>query len=141
MDSPRSAAVIYAKDPQRIAAFYEHVATMRVLRTAADHIVLESDWFQLVVLRIPERIAKDIAIATPPARRSGTPIKLVFFVSSLVTARRAAADFGGELFGVEREWTFDGTTVCDGCDPEGNVYQLRQVESPNREADRAQEKG
>ncbi len=27
---------------------------------------------------------------------------------------------------VEREWTFDGLTICDGHDPEGNVVQLRQ---------------
>jgi hypothetical protein len=26
----------------------------------------------------------------------------------------------------EREWIFDGVTVCDGLDPEGNVIQFRE---------------
>ena len=26
---------------------------------------------------------------------------------------------------VEREWEFEGAKVCDGCDPEGNVFQIR----------------
>jgi hypothetical protein len=28
---------------------------------------------------------------------------------------------------VEREWEFEGAKVCDGHDPEGNVFQLRQA--------------
>jgi hypothetical protein len=28
---------------------------------------------------------------------------------------------------VEREWEFEGAKVCDGHDPEGNVFQIRQA--------------
>jgi hypothetical protein len=28
---------------------------------------------------------------------------------------------------VEREWRFEDAKVCDGHDPEGNVFQLRQA--------------
>jgi hypothetical protein len=27
----------------------------------------------------------------------------------------------------EGEWEFEGAKVCDGYDPEGNVFQLRQT--------------
>jgi hypothetical protein len=27
----------------------------------------------------------------------------------------------------DREWEFEGAKVCDGHDPEGNVFQLRQA--------------
>jgi hypothetical protein len=27
----------------------------------------------------------------------------------------------------DAEWLFEGSRVCDGHDPEGNVFQLRQV--------------
>jgi len=26
----------------------------------------------------------------------------------------------------DREWSFNGVTVCDGVDPEGNVIQFRE---------------
>jgi hypothetical protein len=26
----------------------------------------------------------------------------------------------------DREWSFNGVTVCDGFDPEGNVIQFRE---------------
>jgi len=28
---------------------------------------------------------------------------------------------------VERKWEFEGAKVCDGHDPEGNIFQLRQT--------------
>jgi len=28
---------------------------------------------------------------------------------------------------VEREWELRGANVCDGHDPEGNIFQLRQA--------------
>jgi len=28
---------------------------------------------------------------------------------------------------IAREWEFEGARVCDGCDPEGNVFQIRQA--------------
>jgi len=102
------------------------VAGLRVGRTEADYIMLESGPFQLVVQRIPEHSAKTITLESPPARRENGAVKLVLFVENLAQAREMAMKHGGALNGAGREWSFDGATVCDGCDPEGNVYQLRQ---------------
>jgi len=123
---PKAGAVVYAKNLSRVSEFYAGVLDFKVSHIEADHVVLESSDFQLVVHSIPQAIASQIDIATPPVRRTETPIKLVFFVPSIVASRAAAAKLGGELNPPEREWRFDQCTVCDGHDPEGNVLQLRE---------------
>lgn len=118
-------AVIYAKDMLRIAEFYKNVAELIIFDTNKTHIKLEKESFQLVVLQVSERISESIEINEPPLRRENTPIKLVFFVESIRKIRQIIMSFGGELNGTDREWEFDGCIVCDGQDPEGNVFQLR----------------
>ena len=123
----QSGLVLYAADLDRVAAFY---ATALGLRTAGrddDHVVLESQGFQLVVLQIPRDIASTITIAAPPVRRAIAAIKPVFFVSSIARVRELSAACGGVMNAVNQEWSFRGFTVCDGLDPEGNVIQLREI--------------
>ena len=120
-----AAAVLYAKDPERVVAFYTGAVGLAVTSDEPDHAVLALSGFQLVVLRIPDHIAADIDIADPPVRREDTAVKLVFFVKDLAVVRASAPALGGSVNPPEREWNFDGATVCDGTDPEGNVIQLR----------------
>jgi predicted enzyme related to lactoylglutathione lyase len=124
-DHEKAGAVLYAKDVPRVSAFYAGVAGMAVTHTEADHVVLESAALQLVVVAIPAAIAATIEIAQPAQRRTDTPIKLAFSVSSLDAAREAAPRLGGALNPVEREWIYQQHRVCDGHDPEGNVVQFR----------------
>lgn len=124
---PKAGAVLYAKDIDKVKTFYSIVAGLTVTSSEDDHVVLESPSFQLVLVAIPEKIAVDIKISSPPIRRENTAIKLVFFVSSISAARAVAIDFGGQLNPSEREWTFQGQRVCDGFDPEGNIVQFREV--------------
>jgi predicted enzyme related to lactoylglutathione lyase len=119
-------AVIYAKNPRLIADFYQHVVGMSVSQVTDDFITLEANSFRLVLLQIPERLARMVTVESPPLRRENAAIKPIFYVKSLANSREAAAKFGGALNGTRREWTFEGATVCDGSDPEGNVYQLRE---------------
>jgi len=122
----RSGAVLYAKDVTRVAAFYSTVLGLETAGHDDQHILLESPGFQLVVLRIPDRIASDIEIATPPVRRATAAVKLVFFVPHLADVRASVAAGGGVMNPRDSEWSFDGFIVCDGLDPEGNVIQFRQ---------------
>ena len=76
------------------------------------------------------RISSDAAaiqVAAPPERREDTPIKLVFTAEDIASARSRAAELGGTMNAVDREWELEGAKVCDGCDPEGNVFQIRQA--------------
>jgi len=128
---PRSAraaggAVVYAKDLERLLAFYTGVASLTLVRREAAFAQLRSGGFELVLHRIPEHIAATFDITEPPQRREDSAIKLVFAVPSLAAARACAAALGGIVDAPDREWSFDGWTICDGHDPEGNVIQLRE---------------
>jgi predicted enzyme related to lactoylglutathione lyase len=119
-------AVVYAKDLERVAAFYSRVAALAVVRREDAFVQLRRGPLELVVHRIPPHLAAAIHVADPPQRREDTAVKLVFSVGSIAEARADAEALGGVIDPVEREWTFDGCTLCDGHDPEGNVIQLRQ---------------
>ena len=120
-------AIVYAKDIQRLAQFYAAVADLEIVHEVADHVVLESETHELVIVAIPAATAARIVIATPPVRRENTAFKLSFLVGSLAEARIAAKEAGGELNPLEKEWDFQGMRVCDGCDPEGNMIQVREA--------------
>jgi len=77
-------------------------------------------------VHIPDAVARTLALSDPPARRTDTPIKLVFFVGSIEAAREQAGALGGALDAPDSQWQFQGGAVCDGYDPEGNVFQLRE---------------
>ena len=59
--------------------------------------------------------------------REETPIKLMLPVASMAEARQAAVLQGGQVKPPDAQWTDQGCVVCDGHDPEGNVFQLRQA--------------
>jgi predicted enzyme related to lactoylglutathione lyase len=124
--TPKPGAVVFAKDLQRVAKFYEEVVLLTVTHSERDHVVLESAAIQLVVHAIPQQIAKSISITEPPTVREETPIKLFFPVPSLAEARARASALGGQLNPSQKEWEARGFRACDGYDPEGNVVQLRQ---------------
>ena len=120
-------AIVYAKDLQRLAHFYAELAELEIVHEVDDHVVLESETHELVIVAIPAATAARIVITTPPARRENTAFKLSFRVESLAQARETARAAGGELNPPAKEWDFQGMRVCDGCDPEGNMIQLREA--------------
>jgi predicted enzyme related to lactoylglutathione lyase len=120
-------AIVYAKDIQRLARFYAEMADLEIVHEVDDHVVLESETYELVIVAIPAATAARIVITTPPARRENTAFKLSFLVESLAQARETAQAAGGELNPAAKEWDFQGMRVCDGCDPEGNMIQVREA--------------
>ncbi len=118
-------AIVHAKDIVRLSRFYAAVTGLEIVHQVDDHVMLESETHELVIVAIPAATAARIVIAIPPVRRENTAFKLAFAVDDLTAARTAAQANGGELNPPEKEWDFQGLRVCDGCDPEGNVIQLR----------------
>jgi predicted enzyme related to lactoylglutathione lyase len=126
MPTPARAGVfIYAKDLPRLAAFYAAVLGMRPGHADDDIAVLASPDLQLLVHRIPAHIAVDIHIETPPVRREDCAIKFFATVPSLADAGTTAASLGGQLF--DERWRGPGFIVCNAMDPEGNVFQIREL--------------
>jgi catechol 2,3-dioxygenase-like lactoylglutathione lyase family enzyme len=123
----RTGAVLFAMNLERVATFYSIVLGLIEVGRDDDHILLESPGFQLVVHRIPDSHSAPGDITVPPARRATAAFKPVFFVPSISSLRRAAEANGGMMEPADREWSFNGVTVCDGLDPEGNVVQFREI--------------
>ena len=123
---PKPSAVIFAKDIDVLARFYREVADMVEVHRDRDHIVLQEEGFQIVVHAIPKSISDTFEIATPPVIRDATPIKICLPVERIESARSKAADCGGRISPKSKEWTARGFTACDGFDPEGNVFQVRE---------------
>ncbi|WLT32325.1 VOC family protein [Geothrix sp. PMB-07] len=126
MSNPITAgAVIYAKDITKVGSFYAAITDLSVTETEPGHVVLEAMGFQLVIVAMRQDIADRVSISEPPTPRTETAIKPVFFVPSIKEARVQASANGGLLNPPNREWQFQGSIVCDGNDPEGNIFQLR----------------
>jgi predicted enzyme related to lactoylglutathione lyase len=124
---PDSGAVLFARDMNGVARFYQQLISMGVAASHHDHVVLAAQHVELVVHAIPDHIAASIEIAKPPVRRAGMPLKLFFTVASISDARDAAVTLGGSVDPVDSEWIGPGFRACDGQDPEGNVFQIREI--------------
>ena len=124
MSTYNSAAVLFTIKMGSIAHFYEQVIGMRIHRTESDHVVLDKDGFRLTVHQIPDEYAANIRIAVPPKVREISAIKLSLPVASISAARLVAARLGGRVYDADREWEYEEATICDGWDPDGNVFQL-----------------
>lgn len=120
----RAGALVYAKDLQKLSQFYQQLLAMKLLKASPELHVLESADFQLLVHAIPEQIARDINISSPPEPREETAIKLFFTVPSLSAAAILAQQLGGSV--MDQSWSGPGFTVRNALDPEGNILQLRE---------------
>jgi predicted enzyme related to lactoylglutathione lyase len=123
---PKPSAVIFAKNIAKLAHFYSAVVGMTEVLCDKDHIVLDAECFQLVVHGIPQPIAEQIQISEPPQVREDMPIKICLPVQSIEQARLRATELGGNVGTKAKEWDARGFRACDGHDPEGNVFQVRE---------------
>lgn len=126
MSGPSQAGLfIYAKDLERLTKFYESVLGVSRLHATPEMVILQLQNLQLLVHAIPEHIASTFEITTPPERREDTALKFFFTVDSIANARITAAAMGGEVF--NEQWQGPDFNVCNACDPEGNIFQLREA--------------
>lgn len=121
----RAGLFIYAKDPSCLASFYETVVGFRRAHESAEILVLDSADIQLLVHALPEHIAPRVTVTSPPERRENTALKFFFTVDSIARARESAERLGGTLF--EETWPGPGFLAQNAMDPEGNVFQLREL--------------
>ncbi|KOC20254.1 hypothetical protein GL58_12205 [Comamonas testosteroni] len=126
MPGPAAAGVlIYAKDFQSLAGFYEQVLGMQRLHEDEHIIVLESAALQLVIHALPAEIAARVKIGTPPQRRADVALKFFVTVPAIAEAQDAAQALGGQVF--DERWQGPGFAACNAMDKEGNVFQLRET--------------
>jgi catechol 2,3-dioxygenase-like lactoylglutathione lyase family enzyme len=125
MTGPAPAGLfVYAKTLATMAAFYETLLAMTRVHASDDLVVLQSPDIQLVLHAIPRHIADEIVIDVPPQPREDAALKFFFTVPSLDAARAMAPGLGGAV--MAEAWRGAGFVACNACDPEGNIFQLRE---------------
>lgn len=125
MPGPAAAGVlIYAKDFQALARFYEQVLDMQRLHEDEHIIVLESAALQLLIHALPAEIAARVQVGKPPQRRADVALKFFVTVPAIAEAASVAQALGGQVF--DERWQGPGFAVCNAMDSEGNVFQLRE---------------
>ena len=124
---PKPGAVIFAKNVAELAAFYEAVFSLSRKHSEPEKVVLESTAIMLVIHGIPDEIAANIVITQPPQLRANTALKLFLPVTSFAAARAVAAAAGGAVKDEAYAWSAANFRACDGYDPEGNVFQVREL--------------
>ncbi|NIF84025.1 glyoxalase/bleomycin resistance/dioxygenase family protein [Comamonas sp. Tr-654] len=128
MPGPAAAGVlIYAKDFQALARFYEQVLDMQRLHEDEHIIVLESAALQLVIHALPAEIAAQVQVGRPPQRRADVALKFFVTVPAIAGAASVAQALGGQVF--DERWQGPGFAVCNAMDSEGNVFQLRESQA------------
>lgn len=112
--------VIYATQLEKLSAFYTEVFDLAVIESEAFFYILSNGITEIVLLET--EFSKQLEITE---HRSETAIKPAFFIDTpLKEIKRRVLKHGGHMFPA-KTWEFGGRTVCDGCDPDGNVFQCR----------------
>lgn len=121
----RAGLFVYAKDVERLAAFYIDMLGMIRAHATPQMIVLRSPDLQMVVHAMPPERAAQVSIATPPVPRDDAAFKFFHTVPSLVQAGETASALGGAVW--PEQYRGPGFIVCNAVDPEGNIFQLREL--------------
>jgi len=121
--------VVYAKDVERLASFYQSALALAIAEQARTFVVLHGQGFEVAIVAMPEAAAAAIERRSPPVPLEDTPIKASFLLPSIEARRGAVTGAGGTLMPPEAAWTWRGQVHLDGVDPEGNVFRLRQPQA------------
>jgi predicted enzyme related to lactoylglutathione lyase len=126
--SPLQGLCVFAKNVEQVSLFYQQALKLKVQASDKTHDLLVGQNHEVVVHAISKAYAESINIESPPIRRDDVALKPTFVVDDLEVVRTAAKVNGGYLKPLKQAWRFRGYIVLDGCDPEGNVIQFKQVD-------------
>lgn len=123
-DTLRAGVVVFVSDLHALSRFYAELTGMTVITQDDCHTVMRSRDTELVIHALDG--------GASPGRvdqvREDRWIKPFFPVASISATRDLVARLGGRLRDSAEEWSARGFRACDGADPEGNVFQVREVE-------------
>ena len=126
--SPYQSLCVFAKKIEKVSLFYQQALGLKVEVSDKSHDLLVGQNYEVVVHAISKAYAQSIEIESPPKRRDDVALKPTFVVDDLEVVRAAAKANGGFLKPIKQAWRIRGFIVLDGCDPEGNVIQFKQVD-------------
>ncbi len=125
--------VIYVNNLKVMSDFYEKLFNLRIRETNENYVALENEQIELVLLKTETSSRVGSSNQSGFKIRESTPIKPVFIVDEPIEKIRATVKSLGSGFNSsETEWKFNGYNVCDGWDPEGNIFQVRLQKALNK---------
>lgn len=116
--------ILFAKNMDLMVSFYEDVLKLPRIAPPDDSAVFVSfdvGAAQLALHEIPQAHAQNIAISDPPVARGNTPIKLAFGAADVTRVCAELESRGAAMGPVQK---FGSLHICDGMDPEGNIFQI-----------------
>lgn len=117
--------ILYVQDVQRLADFYRDAFGLPVVEEIeGEWAVLEIGACQLAL----HRVGKPYRVADPSSWKVDTNAKLVMTVDRDLKELRAELIGKGVAMGRLKSYPPLTGPLCDGQDPEGNVFQLAQRE-------------
>jgi len=129
MNEPTSGILIFAKDHRSLAEFYSRLLGAEETDNKEGYITLFHGGVELIIHALHKAIADSISINEPPEQRSDIAIKPIFFVESIEQCRSIVSGTKARLNDKDLEFRFYDYVVCDGTDPEGNVFQIRSKQT------------
>ena len=106
--------ILFAQDVERLAAFYEQGLGLTVVGERAPR------WLRLDAGGV-ELALHGVHVVATGEPRTDTPVKVVFLVEDMQAARTRLVAAGGRMRDVRDVGDY---AICDGVDPEGNVFQI-----------------
>lgn len=122
-------ALVFVKDLERMKQFYAGMLGVQPADHNAAWAAFDTGGARFALHAIPAEIAQHIQIASPPLPREQAPVKLIFEVPDVESARARLESLGAKT--LRRPWQQPGE-ACDAVDPEGNVFQICSSATPPR---------
>ena len=122
MAASLSRVILYVHDVDRLSVFYREAFGFGLVEEiAGEWAVLRAGGCELALHRVgaPYR-------GMAPTGEGNSNAKLVFTIDTPIAAKRAALLQRGVAMGEIKSYAGTGP-LCDGCDPEGNVFQLSET--------------
>lgn len=114
-------AVLFAKDLDRMAQFYEVGLGLMITARHSGWVAFAAGGVTLALHALPEHLAAEVEVSKPPVARDDAAMKIIFACEGdLVTARAHLQAHGAVML----EPHGDG---CEGLDPEGNVFRIARA--------------
>ena len=116
--------ILYVQDVDRLATFYQQAFGLPVVEEIkGDWCVLDAGPCQLALHRVGEAYR----VADPSSWEVETNAKLVMTVDRPLAELRAELTAKGVPMGKIKSYPGLTGLLCDGRDPEGNVFQLAEA--------------
>jgi len=112
-----SQVILFVDNTARMQAFYERLGLVVIDGTAASGFIRLRDPAGGAVLALHYTRA----VGPPTAPRTDTALKPCFHAGDIDALRASLVQHGATMREIQR---FDGIAICDGVDPEGNIFQL-----------------